>query len=392
MSNSRGLPLFVSEPPVDQGRVIPMNLFVRTWVMLIALALTLPATAAPRYSFSTLVGLGGDTTIANAINNSGRIAGWSRTPDGLERPAVWQDGVLFRPQEFQKFRGWANAINDQGVVAGASMLSDSTYAATIWTEDKVTILDASIDPRSDALAINNSGQVAGMSFILHPTAPFHAAGWVNGTTRDLNPEGKYASRANAIDGTGRASGGVFGPRGVEAAYWQDGMEVLLPSLGGDYTQVMAANEAGTMVGYSSERAGSASSAVYWKDEQIHVLGVLSQRQISQALGINDESQIVGTAHNGDFSAPLVGSVAVLWLDDKAIDLNDRLDPQAVAEGWVLHSAVDINNAGLIIGTARNTVTGAVSAYWLSPVPEPQVGALVMIGLVLLRVAVTKRGR
>lgn len=78
------------------------------------------------------------------------------------------------------------------------------------------------------------------------------------------------------------------------------------------------------------------------------------------------------------------SHATLWNGTAATDLNSFLDTKTIGAGWVLNAANGINDRGLIVGSASNTLLGIDSqAFLLSPVPEPEVYAMLICGLGLL---------
>lgn len=348
------------------------------WTGLMALAFTSPVQAATGYAFSTFEELGGPGTFVEGLNNLGQAVGWSRTSDGIEHAVLWEGGTLKRLDESGPFGSVAHAINDQGVVAGYSMLSSSTYVATTWTNGQPQSLGSTNRTNSAAYAINNAGQVAGTAG--SPYGGFDATVWRDGQQVTLNTKG---SRVNGIGQQGRVIGSVYEGSGLRAAYWQDGQEVLLPVLGGTFSQVMAINAAGTMAGYSYTLDGNTAYATVWNDGRLGLLGTLSGYKIFQARGINSQGQIVGVANTGNFSQPYSESHAVLWIDGQAIDLNTLLDTKTVGDGWILENAAGINDAGWIYGITRNSITGESRNFLLSPVPEANTSAMLLLGLVTL---------
>ena len=70
----------------------------------------------------------------------------------------------------------------------------------------------------------------------------------------------------------------------------------LPTLGGDYTQANAINDAGQVVGSSVDASGLRVAYVYSKG-QISSLGALPGDSMSVAQDINNAGQIVGESIN-----------------------------------------------------------------------------------------------
>ena len=111
--------------------------------VLILLGVGVSPLANAAYVFADLGTLGGTTSFAYAINNSGQVAGWS---------------------------------NSTG---------NTAYHATLWNGTTATDLGTLGGTSSGAYAINNSGQVAGWSNITGNTA-YHATLWNGTTATDLN--------------------------------------------------------------------------------------------------------------------------------------------------------------------------------------------------------------
>jgi probable HAF family extracellular repeat protein len=104
------------------------------------------------------------------------------------------------------------------------------------------------------------------------------------------------------------------------------------------------------------------------------LGSLLWRSTARA--VNDAGIIVG------WSSSISGaeSLATLWRNGQAVDMNGLLDPVFAASGWTLTSANDINEAGLILADGRNA-SGGRGLFILTPVPEPTTLALMLLGAV-----------
>jgi probable HAF family extracellular repeat protein len=100
---------------------------------------------------------------------------------------------------------------------------------------------------------------------------------------------------------------------------------------------------------------------------------LSTVHTAEALGINDQNDIVGYALD---SAQL--SHAMLWKSDGSmVDLSQYLP------GWGGTTVYDINNNGYMVGTGTNPdgdMRGFLLAPIAEPVPEPSTLALLIIGI------------
>lgn len=327
------------------------------------LAITMSAGTAyadTSYSFSVLEGQ------ARAINDSGQIVGFTRTPKGIEQPVLWDSGNTILLPVLGPAGGVASAINDLGEIAGYTTLPNGTFVATKWVGGQALPLSAIGGQGSVANAINNAGDVAGYSYTGNGT-DYHATVWSNGKLQDVDSDQLNLSEIHAMNGPGLAVGSLSTRAGqVQAVYWQNGQEIVLPSLGGN-SYVMAINDSGQMAGFAS------SYAVVWKDGVLSTLGTLAGYQTYLVGGINIQGQVVGEAFVGN------NTHALSWTNGQAIDLNDLLPSQVAKEGWVLNTATGINRAGQIIGLATNALTGVSQGYVLSPVPEPSTWALMALG-------------
>ena len=148
------------------------------------------------------------------------------------------------------------------------------------------------------------------------------------------------------------------------------------------------NDWGVAVGASNAAPALVLHAAMWKDGNAFDLGTLGQVPCqSTAHGINSLEQVVGTsqyASDGPWHA-------FLWEDGVMYDLNDLvLD---VLPSWDrLSQANSINDAGQIVGWgfARSEDQVFHRAFLLTPIPEPSVAVLVVLGaLAVLRR--TRRG-
>jgi len=159
--------------------------------------------------------LGGISSVAEAINSRGDVVGgWTKGVSGTENSsshaALWRDGVAID----LRFPGEANSvaagINDEGVIVGSS--NSVTFGpphATLWEGSSVSFLDELGTGSGIAMDINNHGQVVGSTGTSFTGTP-HATLWEAGAAIDLNSRlrpgtveaGWVLNTANAISDQG----------------------------------------------------------------------------------------------------------------------------------------------------------------------------------------------
>ena len=162
-----------------------------------------PIGHAQLFSSGTVIDLGtlgGSSSVANGINSSGQISGWSNTPSDTNPPThatLWTGNVATDLGTLGGVNSFAFAINDAGIVvgqsetAGLNNINQPVSHAAMWKDGVATDLGVlGTGVLSTASAINNSGDIVGAS-ITSPDVtslinPFHAVLWTHGQIIDLN--------------------------------------------------------------------------------------------------------------------------------------------------------------------------------------------------------------
>lgn len=277
--------------------------------------------------------LGGTTSLANGINDAGKVVGWASTPgDVSTRATVWTGTSATALGTLGGNFSVARAINNAGQIAGYSNLpgQDQSWRAVIWNGTTPTDLGDGY-----AMAINNAGQVVGFN-------GGSAVLW-NGTI----PTDLGAGAAYGINNLGQVVGVTPDIYYPNAAIWNGTTMTLLPNLGGSYSGAWSIHDNGRVVGYSSTAGDPFPNST---------TGNLFQH-------------------------------ATVWNGTTATDLNTRVD----APGWTLWDALAINPAGQIAGSAYNS-SGELHAYLLTPtaVPLPAALPLFATGLGVLALLARRR--
>jgi probable HAF family extracellular repeat protein len=365
-------------------------------VLVIALSgLALSANATlPTYTFTDLGTLGGISSWANAINNSGQIVGYSWTADRTVHATMWNGAVATDLGALGGDFSVANDVNDAGQVVGYATGDFYRTRGVLWDGTTATDLGANL---FDATGINNSGQIIGVGSVVIPSNGFNTqestasrAMLVNGTTTiDLGTLGGRNSNPSAINNLGQIVGyaevvvGDVTLSNRRAALWNG---TSISNLGGDspnFSTATAINDIGQIAGYSVF-AGGGLRATVWNENSTIDLGTLGGNQ-SFAFGINALGQVVGSANSIDSNVLL----ATLWNGVTAIDLNSFLEANVAAD-WLLTEATDINDSGWIVGNATNKISGLSHAFVLTPVPEAETYNMLLIGLGFIGFIVRRR--
>jgi probable HAF family extracellular repeat protein len=260
--------------------------------------------------------LGGNASLANAVANGGRVAGWARLPGDVVRHAfLYSDGAMRDLGSLGGSVSNAFAVNDAGMVAGSSFLADErTEVPFLWTAaGGMRAIEVPPGAGAAALALNDQGEVAGF--------------WAD-------------------------DGATIYPFVTHA-----GLVETLPSLGGWASKAYALSSSGEYVaGYSlTADANPFFHAVVWRNGQIHDFGALEGRH-SGAFGVNDAGIVVGHSYRlNDVQA------AVVFTDSLLLDLNTTIDDTL---HWHLNMATGITNDGIISGLGR--LDGVPRAFVLVP--------------------------
>ena len=322
------------------------------------------------YTIKDLGTLGGGDSRAYSINDRGQVVGGSTTTGSITHAFLY-DGIM---HDLGTLPGGnssvAYGINDRGQVVGQSYASSSGEGHAFLYDGTMHDLGTLGGRNSYARDINNSGQVVGYSSTSSGTHAF----LYDGTMHDLGTlPGGYSSYAEGINDRGQVMGCAITNSVDYHTFLYDVTMHDLGTLGGVGSYAVDINNNGKVVGtILTSITPSYSWHAYLYDGTIHDLGTLSDGFDSEAYGINDFDQVVGTAYNRGGN-----EFAWVWHNGSMIDLNTVVD---LDDDWsYLQWAEAINNAGQIAGTGI-TKNGDSHAFLLTPVPEPSSLLALVAGL------------
>jgi len=362
-----------------------LSSFILHATLLTGLSFVTHATAQSTYLIDlnnkTAIELGAFPTSLSrptAINDSGQVVGYFATVWGSSHAfitgphgvGITDLGTLGGAQSF------AYGINDAGQVVGRSELPSRGSAHAFITGvngEGMRDLGPLGSNYSEGLAINGAGRVVGRANASDTNFGHAFITGPNGEgARDLGTLGGNYSVGLAVNSSGQVVGRAYTsennfPRAFITGPNGEGMKEL-SALTGHYSEARDINDSGEVVGwsYASPNILSAHAFITGPNgEGARDLGTLGG-SFSEALGINDSGEVVGQADTRDYNtkhAFITGPKG-----DGMADLNSLVD---LPEGVILTRAVDINNTGQVVAMA-------------SVIPEPEVYALLLAGLCLIR--------
>ena len=346
------------------------------------LRLSSPLTSTTRYTVTDLGGLGGNGAWAYGLNEWGQVVGRATNEAGHGRAFLWLPEPSYGLPAGMNDLGLggssngAVSINEVGQIIGYVEIAGGGYSSLLWQSGAVYNLGPGGLIGCVAMDVNNSGKVAACATFTvehggNTYTTTHASLWQGGgmsSLGTLNPDQPALySYGNAINNAGRVVGSsqINYTDGTRAFFW-DGAMTNLGSLAGDgygNSYALDINEANQVVGYSGGAAGGLHAVLwlpapaYGLPPGINDLGTLTPGGgTSFAQAINNNGQVVGSTSTS--SSP---QAAFVWEDGEMVNLNERLLGGA---GWNLQRAMDINDAGQIVG--YGTLNGQTRAFLLTP--------------------------
>jgi probable HAF family extracellular repeat protein len=349
------------------------------------------------YQVSSLPALGGTSSAGNSINNQSWVAGYSRlTGNQVRHATLWRNGSLL---DLLTLGGpnssvtW-NVKNTQGIIVGISQTADAEPLGEAWSSaafytgpfttgfinlgfvwEQGLMRGLPNFPGGNngfATGANNLRQVVGWAEndVHDPTCvspqalQFRPAMWSLGPPDQIQDlpliSGDTSGAATAINDNGQVVGisgicdqAVGRHTAKHAVLWENGGVTDLGNLGAQWWNTPTAiNQRGDIVGFAGDPAfveGDILHAFKWtREDGIRPLKPLKGRTPkhvdSEAYGINERGQVVGTSCDANF----IDCRAVIWEHGAyPTDLNDLKGSFSIR----LETAKDINEDGEITGRA-----------------------------------------
>ncbi len=332
--------------------------------------------AAPTGSFPyTITDLGtgnGNWSSAREINERGQILWtWATGRQALtgvlttnQHVLVWENGVSTDLTFMGMSRGIA--LNDLGAVLGAGDVGSSVLYSP--GKDLISPVPGFIDDAYPA-AMNNTGAIVGNSqgraVVVHGMQSIEL----------LPPVGFEFLEPAAINAAGHIAATARLSRTNDtvqrAVLYVDGVATVLgPAPDGISSSASDLNDVGQLVG-GPERRGMHSIPMeghaFLYDHNTGLLtdlGTLPGYTKSISSSINNAGQVVGFSWSPVNPADAARRAYIFESQTGTMtDLNRLIDPSI---GWLLQDALDINDAGQIVGAGQ--INGETHAFLLTPNP------------------------
>lgn len=332
-------------------------------LMVLLLAMSLPAFAAPSYSVNYLMPYSG-----NALNDAGQVAGYWLVGHDFHATFWSPDanldlGTLGGPQSI------ATGINNRGALTGWSHIENEDFnlrRAFVYENGSMRALPTLGGKSSSGIAINDRGQVAGTATTYDGHE--HAFLYDSGHMRDLGALDGVSSTASDMNNLGQ----VVGVSGDHAFLYADGLRDLGAGLA-PYSIAAAVNDNTQVVGMIGPTY-SDGHAFLWENGSLRDLGTLGER-FSAAFDINNRGDVIGWT---DVTG-VDGRRAFFYADGRMRTIDSML--AASSQDWQFFMAFSINNEEQIL--AYGCSPGRCGMARLDPVPEPSALLMLAGGLALL---------
>jgi probable HAF family extracellular repeat protein len=244
---------------------------------------------------------GGAWSQAEKINASGEISGEALDFSGHQVPVFWSAGTGFVSLGWSPRsdpRNYGYSINDSGVMTG-QIYTLEIVNAFVWRLGGGHFFLPVLPGGSHMVGydINNLNHVTGNGFTLSRGGVWEAFVWSNeGGTRGIGVvPGTSTTLGHAINDNEEVTGiGYFTSR-TSAFYWsRDTGIVVMHTLGGIIGAGLDINFSGAIVGWSSTASEQTHAALWSNYTSVpQDLGILPGGTISYAYGINSSGQVVG---------------------------------------------------------------------------------------------------
>lgn len=259
-----------------------------------------------------------------------------------------------------------SGINNSGQIAGSGGAGEVSKGF-ILTGTSVTTIFRSGSSGTQVFGINDAAQVVGTYIGGMRPGRNALTGFANALQPVIVPGADSTPEANGINNQGQIVGDSI-TGGVTSGFLDDsGKFTTLSYPGSSGTQALGINDIGEIVGTYVDSAG-VQHAYFYKSGLYTAIEIPGNIGDSHATGINGAGQIVGYFDSKEGTQG--------FLDDNgAFSILNY-------PGVDITHVFGINNAGQIVGTYEDSASRLFSFQAAPAVPEPSTAALVGVSLLL----------
>jgi probable HAF family extracellular repeat protein len=314
-----------------------------------------PSPADP-YVIIDLGTLGGNESVATALNENGNVAGWARRSDGAQH-AFFFDATMHDLGTIGGASSIAWSVDPVGGVVGQSLTAISNTKGFIYRGGVRRSLGTLGGSNSAAYGINDFADVVGSANTTNNVAT-RAFLYRQGVMKSLGTLGGTNSVATAINiaRTIVGSSTLAANSDVTHAFiYPDGGRMTDIGTLGTSSEASAVNTDDAVVGHSTLASGDTHAFLYSGGVMTDIGTLGGRNSAAKAIaGFTDtvvgESEIAGAS----------GTHAFLYQNGVMVDLNTQLP---AGSGWRLESANAVNFSGEIAGVG--TIDGQRHAFLLT---------------------------
>ena len=328
------------------------------------------------YSVKSLGTLGGASSHASAINEAGHVVGWSEAGNGKVQAFIYRDDAMEPLQSLDGDKCYALDINEFDEAVGYALTSDGVEHPIVYDSNGM-IQDLGLLPTwnsARAVALNDAGQVVGTA-VENDTDS--RAFLMNGNSlvnlHELVKTEFARNHTTAVDINN--AGHIIGTRCTtysQYSYLYDGAVHDLYSMTYMQSFIYALNAWDVCVGkipWGMDRCLYVHDFIHGEQNFVFPFSTDGSHEGWEWMdlsSINNAQVAVGRVYAED------GVSHGFYLpednDGMMLDINDRLLPGDLAEGWVIHELTDINDYGFVVGVGSLN-GGELQAVLLEPRPD-----------------------